>query len=136
MNLRRCMRSLNPRATSYHIVFGNAALCSTAKLIVDHLLWVKSGGDDRAGSTVYVRFAPIAVELLSRGGAPLRAISGREQSQPANRYSITSSARASTVAGSSKPSVLAVFRLITSSYLEGACTGRSAGFSPLRMRST
>src|SRR6516164_9156733 len=27
-------------------------------------------------------------------------------------------------------------RLITSSYLVGACTGRSAGFSPLRMRST
>jgi hypothetical protein len=31
---------------------------------------------------------------------------------------------------------LAVFRLITSWYLVGACTGRSAGFSPLRMRST
>jgi hypothetical protein len=25
--------------------------------------------------------------------------------------------------------------LITSSYFVGACTGRSAGFSPLRMRS-
>ena len=36
----------------------------------------------------------------------------------------------------SRPSALAVFRLITSSYLVGACTGRSAGFSPLRMRST
>src|SRR6516164_11547729 len=35
-----------------------------------------------------------------------------------------------------EPSALAVFRLITSSYLFGACTGRSAGFSPLRMRST
>jgi hypothetical protein len=31
---------------------------------------------------------------------------------------------------------LAVLRLITNSYLVGACTGRSAGFSPLRMRST
>jgi integrase/recombinase XerD len=31
---------------------------------------------------------------------------------------------------------LAAFRLITSSYLVGSCTGRSAGFSPLRMRST
>src|SRR5215470_13211014 len=51
-------------------------------------------------------------------------------------HSITSSARASTVAGTSRPSALAVFRLITSSYLVGACTGRSAGFSPLRMRST
>jgi hypothetical protein len=51
-------------------------------------------------------------------------------------YSITSSARASTDEGISKPSALAVLRLITSSYLVGACTGRSAGFSPLRMRST
>src|SRR5215468_9401097 len=51
-------------------------------------------------------------------------------------HSITSSARASTVGGISRPSALAVLRLITSSYLVGACTGRSAGFSPLRMRST
>jgi hypothetical protein len=47
-------------------------------------------------------------------------------------YSITSSARASSVGGTSRPSALAVLRLITSSYLVGACTGRSAGFSPLR----
>ena len=51
-------------------------------------------------------------------------------------YSITSSARASSVGGTVRPSALAVLRLITSSYLVGACTGRSAGFSPLRMRST
>src|SRR5262249_39021484 len=51
-------------------------------------------------------------------------------------HSITSSARASTVAGMSRPSALAVLRLMTNSYLVGACTGRSAGFSPLRMRST
>jgi hypothetical protein len=50
-------------------------------------------------------------------------------------HSITSSARVSTVAGTSRPSVLAVLRLITNSYFVGACTGRSAGFSPLRMRS-
>src|SRR5262249_30338838 len=51
-------------------------------------------------------------------------------------YSITSSARASTLSGTLRPSALAVLRLMTSSYLVGACTGRSAGFSPLRMRST
>jgi hypothetical protein len=34
------------------------------------------------------------------------------------------------------PSALAVFKLITVSYLVGACTGRSTGFSPLRIRST
>src|SRR5678816_2241504 len=51
-------------------------------------------------------------------------------------HSITSSARASSVGGTSRPSALAVLRLITSWYLVGAWTGRSAGFSPLRMRST
>src|SRR6516164_9323059 len=51
-------------------------------------------------------------------------------------HSITSSARASSVGGISRPSALAVLRLITSLSLVGACTGRSAGFSPLRMRST
>ena len=51
-------------------------------------------------------------------------------------YSITSSARASTDAGTVRPSALAVLRLMTSSYLVGACTGMSAGLSPLRIRST
>ena len=51
-------------------------------------------------------------------------------------YSITSSARESSVGGKVRPSALAVLRLIASSYLVGACTGRSAGFSPFRMRST
>jgi hypothetical protein len=49
-------------------------------------------------------------------------------------YSITSSARARSVGGTSMPSVLAVFRLTTSSNVVGCCTGRLAGFSPLRMR--
>ena len=51
-------------------------------------------------------------------------------------YSIIASARASSACGMVRPSALAVLRLSTSSYLVGACTGRSAGFSPLRMRST
>jgi hypothetical protein len=51
-------------------------------------------------------------------------------------YSITSSARPISVFGTLRPSALAVLRLITSSYLVGACTGRSPAFSPLRMRST
>jgi hypothetical protein len=70
-------------------------------------------------------------------GIPSRAASGT--TPPRHRaacHSITSSARASNVGGTSRPSALAVLRLITSSYLVGACTGRSAGFSPLRMRST
>ncbi len=50
-------------------------------------------------------------------------------------HSITSSARCWRSKGASRPSALAVFRLIVSTYLVGACTGKSAGFSPLRMRS-
>src|SRR5262249_40412354 len=64
-----------------------------------------------------------------------RAAEQRYELAPAH-HSITSSARASRVVGTSSPSVFAVLRLITNSYLVGACTGSSAGFSPLRMRST
>jgi hypothetical protein len=45
-------------------------------------------------------------------------------------YSITSSARASSEGGTVKPSALAVFRLIASSNLVGACTGRSLRLAP------
>src|SRR5436190_14739830 len=51
-------------------------------------------------------------------------------------HSITSSARARSVGDTSRPNALAVLRLMTSSYLVGACTGNSPGFSPFRMRST
>src|SRR5258705_9407440 len=51
-------------------------------------------------------------------------------------YSITLSARASSDVGSSRSSAFAVFKLMISSYLVGAWTGRSAGFAPLRIRST
>jgi hypothetical protein len=59
----------------------------------------------------------------------------RFKSPPSLVYSITSSARESSVGDTSRPSAFAVLRLITSSYLVGFCTGKSAGFSPLRMRS-
>src|SRR6059058_2490929 len=51
-------------------------------------------------------------------------------------YSITSSARASNVGGTIKPSALAALRLIVSSYLVGCWIGSSATFAPLRIRST
>ena len=49
-------------------------------------------------------------------------------------HSITASATASSLSGTVRPSALVVFKLIINSYLVGACTGRSAGFSPLRIR--
>src|SRR5262249_15325276 len=51
-------------------------------------------------------------------------------------HSITSSARASTEGGTVRPSVLALLRLITNWTFVAWITGRSAGFSPLRMRAT
>jgi hypothetical protein len=51
-------------------------------------------------------------------------------------YSITSSARVSSVGGTMIPSAFAVFKLITSSNLVGCSTGRSAAFAPLRILST
>jgi RNA-directed DNA polymerase len=71
--------------------------------------------------------------LLANLFLPIAAVSNRSKK---NLYSITSSARTSTVSGIARPSALAVLRLITISYFTGACTGRSAGFSPLRIRST
>ena len=60
----------------------------------------------------------------------------RAQCPPGQSYSITSSARASSCGGTVRPSAFAVFRLMVSSNLVGCITGKSAGFSPLRMRLT
>src|SRR5262249_15570576 len=49
-------------------------------------------------------------------------------------HSITSSAMARSVSGTVRPSAFAVLRLRISSNLVGCWTGRSAGFSPLRIR--
>src|SRR5712664_3968310 len=51
-------------------------------------------------------------------------------------YSITSSARASSVGGTSRPSAWAVIRLMTKSNLVGCSTGMSPGFAPRRILST
>src|SRR6516162_3156783 len=49
-------------------------------------------------------------------------------------HSITSSARASSLSGIWRPSAFAVLRLMINSSFVACMTGRSAGFSPLRMR--
>jgi hypothetical protein len=74
------------------------------------------------------------VKQTSRLRAPTSEFDPTRTSE--DRYSITSSATASNAGGMSRPSALAVLRLMVSSYLVGCCTGKSAGFSPLRIRST
>jgi hypothetical protein len=51
-------------------------------------------------------------------------------------HSMTSSARASRVSGTSSPSVLAALRLIARSNLVGCSMGSSVGLTPLRILST
>jgi len=51
-------------------------------------------------------------------------------------HSITSSARASSVGGTSRPSALAVLRLITNSNFAACSTGRSSGLAPLKTFTT
>src|SRR5262249_49643777 len=85
-----------------------------------------------------VRFVPKADMAEQRPLADSRvvfsavALTGRDELAPF--HSITSSARASRVGGTTSPNVLAVCRLMTSSNLVARRTGRSAGLSPLRMR--
>src|SRR5262249_55530059 len=66
--------------------------------------------------------------------------SGRRATEQRDEYaplhSITSSARASSVGGTSRPSAFAVLRLITSSNFVGCSTGSSAGLAPLKILST
>jgi hypothetical protein len=59
-----------------------------------------------------------------------------ERSAAKSRYSITSSARASSVGGMSMPRDFAVLRLMINSYFDACSTGRSAGLAPFRILST
>jgi hypothetical protein len=54
----------------------------------------------------------------------------------ARTHSITSSARASSVGGTSRPGAFAVVMFMTRSNLVACSTGRSAGFAPRRILST
>src|SRR5262249_13616555 len=52
----------------------------------------------------------------------------------ATDHSITSSARADSIGGTTMPSAFALVRLMTNSNLVDCITGRLAGLSPLRIR--
>src|SRR5262249_34777000 len=67
--------------------------------------------------------------LLGRRERPRGGRAAEQRNELAPPHSITSSARASSVGGTSRPSILAVLRLITNSNLVGCSTGRSPGFA-------
>src|SRR5215471_10169507 len=70
--------------------------------------------------------------LRARHERPRRRAAEKRDERP-TPHSIASSASASKRSGIVRPSVLAVFRLITNSNLVDCSTGRSAGFAPLRI---
>src|SRR5690242_9349454 len=76
----------------------------------------------------HVRFTPESRHVRCTSRCLLWARSG------SGDYSITSSARPIRVLGTVRPSALAVFRLMINSTLVDCWTGKSAGFSPLRIR--
>src|SRR5262249_4047230 len=69
--------------------------------------------------------------LRARRKRPRRRRAAEKRDELATFHSITSSARASSVGGTSRPIVLAVCRLMTNSNFTARRIGRSAGFSPL-----
>ena len=86
---------------------------------------------DLDGRMRHARFAPMN---RYRWLDPLLPKSAKTESD--KPYSITSPARARRFAGISIPSDFAVFRLMTSRYLEGCSIGSSAGLASFRIRST
>src|SRR5262249_43369999 len=71
--------------------------------------------------------------LRTRRERPCRR-AAEQRDEVATPHSITSSARPDSGSGMVMPSVLAVLRLMNSSILVDCWTGRSVGFSPLRIR--
>src|SRR5262249_21062667 len=130
--------SVDGRCGSYvSIGCGQAALWITAKkfcgfaaLRDSRRLLIAAG--QRVAETLSERGELSGDEVDALLGAPVgRRRAAEQRDELAPLHSITSSARASRLSGTVRPSSFAVLRLITSSYLVGACTGRSAGFSPL-----
>ena len=70
--------------------------------------------------------------LRTRRQRPRRS-AAEQRDEVASFHSITSSARACRVKGTSRPKALAVLRLMISSSFVDCWTGKSAGFAPWRI---
>ena len=97
---------------------------------------VGSGSSALGRCRLNVWITPETDRLTDISGRLKSARSRLMQCSKKHFYSITSSARASSVGGMSRPRPFAVLRLITNSNLVGCSTGRSAGLAPRRILST
>jgi len=91
---------------------------------------------DMYSARAHVRFTPESGHVQCTRPCLLWAKSGLMQRSKEDRYSITSSTRASSVGGIVRPRAFAVVRLRTRSNLVGCSTGMSPGFAPRRILST
>ena len=88
--------------------------------------WFRTGGCGKAEDDVEYPFAE-----------PLVGSTSESSRLPDwSCYSITSSALANIEGGIDRPKAFAVFKLTARLNLVGCCTGRSAAFSPFKMRPT
>src|SRR5215831_8144920 len=87
---------------------------------------VRSRGQENANE------AHLLALLRARRKRPRRR-AAEQRDELALVHSITSSARASSVGGTVRPSAFAVFRLTTNSNFTACWTGRSDGFAPFRI---
>src|SRR5215813_1293416 len=125
--------ALSAKRIRYHDA-GLAARRSAARSdrhhTTHHAFHEKAGGDGRqsadiAGAPRYFASVPKPAVTVAA-----HAVCGRQS------YSITSSAVASRVGGTARPSIVAVWTFKTSSSLLDCATGKSASFAPLRMPPT
>jgi len=151
-----CARAASGHAAAAPPTRGMKVSCaSQQKQGRQRRLWVKSAGSGpirQPSGLPAIADIPLRCRKRRSAGsfpggfrttAPVPAASSRwavirnpSQGPTSDGYSIRSSAKERSAGEMSKPSTMAVFRLMTSSYLVGYWTGSSAGFAPLRMRST
>src|SRR5262245_19382167 len=97
---------------------------------------VRCDAPDDAIGTKFEKASPFRPRI-----APTRPLLGQCDAIATGRYISLATYRdgglyASSLSGIVRPSCLAVLALMANSKAVGRCTGRSAGLSPLRMRST
>jgi len=124
-NVKNSRFRMLPSKTASSIVPARISVPEGVRRLVGRCpLWVNNC---RASSEVA---RPLYPQKLPRHSFAVAAVKGHNRThalQQIAAYSITSSALASREGGMVNPSAFAVFRLMTSSYFVGACTGRSAG---------